>query len=331
MKKIKSVLLLAAASLSTVALASCQKGDGKEHLSLSRDQEISHKLFEAAKSDNLLKNHENYAYTWDEPTMESTAKEYHYVEEGAYYREWSSGTYRLDFIDERIVISTEWTDPTPFSVGANINDELTQIKPYTVEDEIDFYDPETETIKDIYIQDGLLHFVTEYKEDLAKDWADYYGVDLGKNGKFYSEYVAYADSYEPKEFTISFEKDGEKKVLFIQQMEYEVETPAQYYILAAYYYRESRSFTHIVFHVNPGSENGFDVEYDVPTYTEVTYYHDGEMGKEGGYVYFDDLECTTLTRWDRASTFEKYFFTNPSQELINKFQDCYNNLPPLEE
>ena len=219
MKKIKSVLLLTAASLSTVALAACQKGDGKEHLSLSRDQEISHKLFEAAKSDNLLKNHENYAYTWDEPTMESTAKEYHYVEEGAYYREWSSGTYRLDFIDERIVISTEWTDPTPFSVGANINDELTQIKPYTVEDEIDFYDPETETIKDIYIQDGLLHFVTEYKEDLAKDWADYYGVDLGKNGKFYSEYVAYADSYEPKEFTISFEKDGEKKVLFIQQME----------------------------------------------------------------------------------------------------------------
>ena len=326
MKKLNSIFLLTLTSLSVCALASCQnQASGKKHISLSKDTEIAHKLFEASQIENILKNHESCAYTWDEPTKEDSNKEYHYVEKDLYYREWSNGIYRLDLIPERLVVSTEWAVPAPFSVGVNLNAELTSYKPFNVDNEEDFYTPDSEIIKDIYTQDGLLHFMTEYKKEDAEDFASYYGEELG-NGKVLTDYVAKADSYEPKELVIKLVKDNKEKVLFISQMEYDIETPSQVYILYSYLLRDSREFMNVKFHVNKGQDSAFDIEFDVPKYTEVNLYHDGLAGQLDGFVYFNDLECTTLTRWDRASDFERYVFTEPSQELVDKFQECLNNL-----
>ena len=322
MKKTSLFLLLMASALCLGVLASCSN-DGKTHIDLSRQEEIMRKCFDAAQSDELLKHHECYMYTWSNPTNPNAVDQLHYVDKECVYRDWHMKQYELDFYDERVSVIANFATGA-FDVAVNLNDE--KIKPYHIyiEPFEEFFNlNDGDDITDIYTKDGRLYVESKYTQARAEEYAKTYLLTepLG-NGYITTLLVADATSYEPIETSVTLHKDGKETTCYKVEVQYDMDPPSEALILYTYRNRPSKRYSNIKVHVNPNSEHAFDVEFKVPSYTNITFLHHGNVAERDGYVYFDDIDATSLSSWDRYSDMERFVFTNPSQELIDKYNEC---------
>ena len=326
MKKKSLLLSLTISTLSIVFLSACQQSDGVEHIDLSRSEEISRKVFEASQSDTILAKHESYAYTWALVGNSNIDDEYHYTDHEWIYKEWSLNKQQLYYQDSRIAVLSDWGNSS-MAIGANVKDELTKPKALFLEKFEDFYIPNDDIPTDIYIKNGLLYYESRFTQKYGEEYYQrYMNTSIG-DGYVTTRLIANAETYETYELTTTVHKDNKDTLFFEQKVEYDVLPHTGALVCDAFYHRNARRYTNIKIHVNPGSEKAFDIEFDVPTYTEINYLISGTLGTD--YVYFYDPDCTTFQRWDRYVDLEVYMFTHPTQEQIDKYKELYDALPPL--
>ena len=301
--------------------------DEKTYIDLSRQEEIMRKCYDAGLADEILKHHECYSYTYSNPTNPSAKDQLFYIDADCIYKEWVNERYEIDFPDDRISVVGDFAQ-NKFEISLNINENKFKPREIYVTPFEHFFDMnDGDDITDIYTLNGKLYVESKYNQQRAEEYEQKYLLTepLG-NGYITTLLVANATTYEPILSSVTLHKDGKDILCYLEEVSYDQDPPGEAYLLITFLDRPSRSYTNVTAHVNYGTEKAFDVSVRVPSYTEVNYFHDGNLGEPGGWVYFDDAECTSLTKWDRISDFEKYFFTDPSEELLAKYTELYNAL-----
>ena len=98
-------------------------------------------------------------------------------------------------------------------------------------------------------------------------------------------------------------------------VEYDTPEPVASRTLRAGFERASENMMTVTFVVDGGTDHEFSRALTVPTNSEA-----GQVFGDTPWVCFSDADCETLSHWDRMSDRTIYIFTNPDDELNDKYQ-----------
>ena len=319
----RAITLFLTLTASATLLTACNSNDkGIERISLSKDAEIAHKVYNANLPENILNKHKNFATQLTMPDV--APDQYDYQVRGMRYTEWGSGTYILNYLDSRVSYRVDdYGDGTyTQGLGLNINEDKFTYIPFLANTELDLYNTAKETVTDIYVQNGLLHFKTEYKPEGVKAYySDYYPDEDPTGVRIFSEFVVDAKTYEATEISVVSKKDNVETIRYFATAKYDVKEPTQIAIMSAAFERPSQNKIHLELDVDLNKPSHYKIDVMVPSNTEVTYLCD-----DNNYVYFDDADYSTLNRWNRMTDLHRYVVRNPSAEQRAKFDELMSAL-----
>ena len=170
----------------------------------------------------------------------------------------------------------------------------------------DWYDPECETITEMYIQDGKLHMTSVYNEAGTEN---YYSILLPQveytGGTLRYTAVVDAQSLEFLEDSTYIEKDGTSEPLITDTFRYEEPIPSGINVIEGFFERYNINSTVTVTATsNPGTEKEMTKSVTVPANSWV-YFYTPDIENPVCYL---DYECTQpyTEEWDMMSDLTIY-------------------------
>ncbi|MBR2085848.1 MAG: hypothetical protein IJ906_01700 [Oscillospiraceae bacterium] len=268
-------------------------------------KDLSHKIHEANGEDAIFQNHTSLSLRMDARYQHVNAmSDYVYLTPGCSY---GHASYYEQYSKDRECFQWIGTDTsTPYLAYVA---DLTQnyrghVYWYVPEEESDFYDPEHETITDVFEKDGMIWEYSVMDETGSKD---YMAVLMG--GEYNGEIlhcveIVNAETYEIIEGRVYAEKDGKTYLLGIDRMEYDLPEPA--YIsdfLKMFEIGDSKTAT-VTYVANPGKDNEISKSITVPQYSAVSCFS-WDIPDPALYL---DAECTQPVEkeWDGKSDITYY-------------------------
>lgn len=176
---------------------------------------------------------------------------------------------------------------------------------YTPKEKSEWYNPEHETISEMYIQDGKLYCNSVYDEAGSEN---YFNVLLPQveytGGIVIYTSVHDANTFESIEATIYYEKDGNTEQIIKEHYEYDVEPPRTVYVLTGAFDRYTPNTVTVTATAHPGTDKEITKSITVPLNSMVSFYTPDMTAPE----YFKDYECTQpyTEEWDMMSDLTIY-------------------------
>lgn len=277
--------------------------------------DFNHKTYEANQLDALFSRHESVAYTFRYP-LDANRNGYVWETSDSIYQEW--GTLAAEFDRDRIhyMMSTdEATGETDVFGGVDYDPDYQPFYCFAGGTEEEFFDVEHDHVVELYEADGLILSASQFDETLSRKVIEE-NLGLTYEGQLIrSEIVVDAETYEVLESREVMAQDGEETIVYETTVAYDTPEPAASHNLRAPFERNSVNMMTLTFVVDHGTDHEFSRELTVPVNTEA-----GQMFGNTSAVCFDDADCETLSHWDRMSDKTLYIFTNPDNELTEKYQ-----------
>ena len=309
MKKVIAILLL---------LCLCPLGAWAE-TKLSLDEqaiaELNHTIYEANQLDAIFSRHASmtisfnhpYKPDFDEVIWETEKRCFRsWGETGAQYEK-DNTIYRIDWDKEMVSASLycmyDYDDPYFYC--------------FVSEPEENFYNPEHDHMSDCFEENGLLYLTSEYDETLARKAMENEGLEYAGQTVM-SQLIVDAETYDIVAYCQYVEEDGEETVIYASDIAYDEPEPLACRVLRAAFEHESRNMMNVTYAIDKGTDHEITRTLTVPVNTDC-----GFKVNNVPYVYFYDPDYTTLFSWDRMSDHTLYVITNPSEELIERFQKAY--------
>ena len=184
---------------------------------------------------------------------------------------------------------------------------------YTPAEKSKWYDPEHETIGEMYIQDEKLYYNSVYDEAGSEN---YFNVLLPQ-GEYTGGIVRYtsvldANTFEPIGASIYYEKDGKNEEIITEHYEYDIEPPRTVDVLAGVFERYNPNVVTVTATAHPGTDKEITTSVTVPANSTVSFYTPDMTAPE----YFKDYECTQpyTEEWDMMSDLTVYIRDGGKQE-----------------
>ncbi len=184
---------------------------------------------------------------------------------------------------------------------------------YTPKEKSDWYDPEHETIREMYIQDGKLYLNSVYDEAGSEN---YFNVILPQveytGGIVRYTSVLDANTFESTEAAIYYEKDGNTEQIIKENYEYDVDPPRTVDVLVGVFERYSPNTVTVTATAHPGTDKEITKSITVPANSMVSFYTPDMTAPE----YFKDYDCTQpyTEEWDMMSDLTVYIRDGGAQE-----------------
>ena len=277
--------------------------------------EFNHKVYEANRLDALFSRHESVAYAFSYPVEPGRTWFVWETREGI-YQEW--GTYCAQLDRDRIVYSMrfdEASETLSAVCGVNIDPDYDPLYSFVMKTEQEFFDTEHDHVLEISQEDGLIHLVSEFDETLSQKYVE---QELGMEyvgQTIRTELFLDADTLEILKSVETLVQDGEETEACVIDVEYDTPEPVASRTLRAGFERASENMMTVTFVVDGGTDHEFSRALTVPTNSEA-----GQVFGDTPWVCFSDADCETLSHWDRMSDRTIYIFTNPDDELNDKYQ-----------
>ena len=205
--------------------------------------------------------------------------------------------------------------------GVNASPEYDPFYRFTGHSEEEFFQPEHDHITGAYTADGLLYLTSALDETASREFIENdYGEEY-RGQTVLTELAADAESCEALQYAVKTVLDGEEALIYTASFEYDTPEPMACRNLRAGFERTSENMMTVNFVVDPGSEQEFTRTLTIP--------ENSDCGVIPYYIpiaIFNDPDCETLTHWDRKSDASFYIFTNPSDELVGKYQALMTKL-----
>ena len=271
------------------------------------------KLLEVNDVEKLIEKYGSYSITWDEYG-------------GYYYLYQAKDFLWYDYRDDLLEYETKdysymlrGTDPSDFSLMCKVflyDHTIDYYRFMFVDTYEEYTSGENETVVSVYLEDGYVHYKTVYNEEAAKAVVfDYLGEE--KPGwTVYSELIYNAETYEATHNINYMEKDGERVVLSDMFAGFGETVPSGVYALRASFERQSRNMMTVNYVADLGTDHEIRKTVTVPQNCECA----PSVGSVAA-VYFTNPEYTAVDRWDRKSDITYYVVTNPSDELVNRYNE----------
>ena len=277
--------------------------------------EFNHKVYEANRLDTLFDRHGSVAYAFSYPVEPGRTWFVWETSEGI-YQEWGTDGAQLE--RDRIVYSMnfdEASETLSTGCGVNIDSDYDPLYSFVMKTEQEFFDTEHDHVLEISQEDGLIHQVSEFDETLSQKYVE---QELGMEyvgQTIRTELFLDADTLELLKSVETLVQDGEETAACVIVVEYDTPEPVASRTLRSSFERPSENVMTVTFVVDAGTDHAFSRELTVPVNTEA-----GQMFGNTSAVCFDDADCETLSHWDRMSDKTLYIFTNPDNELTEKYQ-----------
>lgn len=274
-------------------------------------------IFEANREEALFSRHESIAYKVYNPDAPDS---YDVIWETAeqYYQ--SFGEAFAVWARDQVYYMMNW-DPEAggFYLTCGYDyDRCYNIFCFAGDSAEDIFNPEHERLTDRFEEDGRLYLITEYDETLSLETLEGMGREYaGQSVK--SKLVMDAETNEIVEYYQYVTEDGEDTVIYYMAMSYDQPEPFACRVLRAAFERDARNTMNMTYLIDPGTDHETVRTLTLPANTDCRF-----SAVTTPYVYFYDPDCTRMSGWDGMSDLTVYIYTNPSDELTEKFMALYN-------
>lgn len=278
--------------------------------------ELSHKLYEANQLEALLSRHSSLKYTLVYP--ETPEKNNFYWETAeVYYQEWPGFDYARYDCDRVYYVMQEDSDGIPYiACGLDLSSDYDPFFDLYGIPEEEFLDTEHEQLVGSFMEDGLLHILTEYDEEGSREWVEDRLERAWEGEKLCMEFIIDPETYEFLQNTSTLEKNGETWVAYGYVAEFDTPEPFSCRLLRAWFEQQNVDVMTASAMAYPGTERECSVSVTLPKNTPI------EINTDDTYAAFDDAEGTSLSSliaWRGTTDFNAFVFPNPDQPLINRY------------
>ncbi|MBO4915568.1 MAG: hypothetical protein J5449_10215 [Oscillospiraceae bacterium] len=286
-------------------------------------EQLDDELYEANKLAALLKNHDSIVFDLtDAPDNGLSWRNYFYITADAcYYESPDASVFEYDRVYYFLYNDGENWPQLRYGVDLCSDYDLFSSAGYQFvpEDRKTWFNSEVEEHVACYVEDGLLHILDRANAEKSAEWfAENLPFETYGGETMYSEVVADEESKEIAEFNFYLEsKDGTMKRVIHETAAYDVPEPRRVSNLWAAAERYCENTIDVTMTVDPGTEREFSRSITLPVGSVINYRCDN-MDKNR-IVSFDDAEATRLTHWDGMQSKNIYLFTEPSEELIARY------------
>lgn len=276
---------------------------------------FNHQVYEANQLDALFGRHEAVSYTFSYP-LNPDMNGFVWETKDCIYQEW--GRNASQFERDRVVYTMVYDDATgEANVYGGVNYELDYDPLYCFAGgtEEEFFDVAHDHQTSIEEVDGMIRGASQFDDVLSKQYIEeYLGLEYtGQTIK--TEMVLDAETYEVLKSADIMVQNGEETVVFELTVQYDTLEPIASRTLRASFERKIENMMTVTFVIDHGTDHEIIRELTVPANMEA-----GMMYGSTPYVYFNDANCETVSHWDRKSDLSIYLFTNPDDELNERFQ-----------
>lgn len=259
------------------------------------------KIFAANQRPEVFKNHRFMIMEVDFGIDPGEYKAYYnwFTENVTYYRAPAYEEFSLpDVRYELVGIGSEWSPVATYYL--DMIEGGYQFWPVPA-DLNEWYEPEYETITEMYIQDGKIYMNSVYNEAGTEN---YYSILLPQveytGGTLKYTAVIDAESLEYLESSSYIEKDGKTEWLFTDTYKYDEPVPSCINAIEGFFERGNviASVT-VTATVNPGTEKEMTKSVTIPANSAVDFYTPDIANP----AYYSDYECTQpiTEQWDMMS------------------------------
>ena len=288
-------------------------------------RELYSKLTEVNCTAAVFGRHEALTIHWYWPAYDYSVMTYETKD--FIFRDRDNGS--IDYTTEKYIYNCTVSEESGSNLGVTLDVSgkglnHDQIVP---EDAEAFYDKEHEHYYDAYIEDGTVVVVSEYDEQSSRSKIEEYTGETDSEGWTVYSTVCYdPGNYEIQNMTYFMKKGDESVEISRITYAYDEPVPHAVYILRAAFERSSRNMMTVTAVADAGTDREIKSSVTVPKNIECYYTVGGKTA-----VYFYDADYSTLYRWDRMSSLTMYIVTDPSEELVDRFNELLANLPPVSE
>ncbi len=282
--------------------------DKSEVLALNHD-------FYVANTQTLFDRHESVEFTFLDKDNSRTS--FIWESKEGMYIEWDdTDSAEYSFADNKYYFRSHdaENDTYDLSFGISAGADPLQLF-YIVNSDNETGTSEHETVT-AYREGDLIRIVSEFDEEWCRNLAAERGDDYD-GGRYIFEFIIDADDYDVRETVDKLVYDGKEEVLSSIKVNYDTSEPSAATTLRAAFERNIENTMEINAVFDPGTENEIRYSFTIPENMNVMF-----SAGDKTTVEFDDPDGTTVSHWDRKSDLTRYIFTDPDEELLER----YNNL-----
>ena len=276
--------------------------------------ELTHKLYEANQLDALLRRHSSLQYTFSYP--ETPEKDNYYWETAeAYYQEWPGYNYaRYDCDRVYYVMQLDETGAPTLTCGVDLSAEYDPFfELFGLSEEEEFCDSEHERLVGSFIEDGLLHVLTEYDESASQEWVEDTLERDWEGEAVRMEAVIDPETNEFLRNSFTMEKDGETWAAYGYAAAFDAPEPLGCQMLRASFERTNAWPMDVNVVLDQGTDHELAKSFTVAQNSDV------EFSTDAPYILFGNAEYTSVAPWDCKSDYTCYLVTDPDQPLIDRY------------
>lgn len=310
MKRIMAVLLLLCLC-PLCALAETTPGLDDQAIA-----ELNHTIYKANQLEEIFSRHQSVTFSFNH-SHEHDLNEVVWETAERSFRSWENNSMEYETTD--VCYRLEYTDETD---SADLYCVCVYGDPYFYcfvgEPEENFYNAEHENMTDCYEKDGLLFLNSEYDETLSRKAIENEGLEY-KGETVGSRLIVDAKTYDIAGYCQYVMEDGNEREILSTNVAYDEPEPLASLALQAAFEHSSSNMMNVTYVFDKGTDHEITRTLTVPANSDCRI-----PVLDVPCVYFYDSDYSTLYAWDRMSDHTIYFVTNPSEELIERFEQAYD-------
>lgn len=283
-------------------------GTGRVDLDMTDEEfrDFYHRLFLVNQQEAMFERHSSQTITIvnDFPLAEEAAY-FYYVTPDSIYQE--ADTW-IEYEKDRLVYQLyDMNDPDKSTMIYLFDlrpDSDIQRWRYIPTDESRWMNYEHDHMFSVYIEDGLIHVLSRYDEDLSREFAEeFIGVEY-KGESYITEIIFDEKTLDYIQAIVTKELNGSSEIVDMVFIDYDLPEPAACKAVRAAFGRKDANMAKATFVVDQGTKNEIKTSGMVPYNSNVSFYIDDV----DNIKVFSDSKCTEPVTglWDKMSDLTRY-------------------------
>ena len=276
-------------------------------MTLEEFKDLNHLLFVENQQEKMFERHTSQSVTYynDFPLSVDKAYVYYVTPDSVYSEAADWEDYGKDRLCYQILGTSDPENSYMHYIADLTEDWKSNMWRYVPTDESKWMDYERDQFIGAYKEDGKIHLLTRYNEDLSREYAEE-TVGVKYEGETYiTESIFDAKNYDYLEMIVTKELNDNSEVVCRIVFEYDTPEPAACRTLRCAFETAAANMVNVTFVVDPGTKNEISKKFMVPANTNVSYNIDDLENVE----VFTDRKCETpvTEKWDKMSDITMYF------------------------
>lgn len=279
-------------------------------------EELTHAIFEANQLETLFSRHKSLTFRFTDPKAPDGYDTIWETEE-IYFQSYAD--WFAHWEQDQLYYEMRWdSEADSFSLTAGYDYDAYYSAYCFVSMEEELWDREHDRPVDILEENGRIVLTTQHDESLSRETMEDLGLEYAGESVI-SRLVVDAETYEIVSFCKYTVEDGQENVVFAMEFAYDRPEPLVSLVLRAAFERDDASKIDLTYVIDPGTDREIVKTMTVPANTNCWFSCDSVP-----FVYFYDQEQTVVSGWDRMSDLTVYIYTDPSEELGQRFLELYS-------